>query len=224
MTDLIQAFFERDLNESEHEALSKLLEGSPDAALRYEALLEQNYLATGLPQPRLPEGLQSLPQPGNVSLPWWTGSVKFVAVGLVAVGIALWEFRPQTKTENPLPVQPPAFRQSLDKPEAPVHPMVNRIAPTRPLAVGPAQEGQELSVLVDVPRKALVTVHILDEGGAEVRNLFTGFVEAGRWTFQWDGLLENGETAKSGHYRIDVQSGAAHQSKDIQINLQPVTP
>jgi len=220
MTDLIQEFFNRDLTEAEQEALSKLLEGSPDAALRYESLLEQNYLATGLPQPTLPEGLQSLPQPGNGSLPWWTGSLKFVAVGLVAAGIALWKFWPEPKPVTPLSTQQvpalPAARPA--QPEA-IHPL-----PIRPSAAQPAQEGQELSVLVDVPRKSLVTVHILNEQGKEVRNLYTGFVEAGRWSFRWDGLLENGETANTGHYRIDVQSGATHQSKDIQINLQPVTP
>jgi hypothetical protein len=220
MADLIQEFFNRDLTEAEQESLSKLLEGSPDAALRYEALLEQNYLATGLPQPTLPEGLQSLPQPGNGSIPWWTGSVKFVAVGLVAAGIALWKFWPEPK-----PVPPLSTQQVPALPAArPAEPEAIRPLPIRPSAAQTAQEGQELSVLVDVPRKALVTVHILDEGGAEVRNLYTGFVETGRWTFRWDGLLENGETAKSGQYRIDVQSGAAHQSKDIQINLQPVTP
>jgi flagellar hook assembly protein FlgD len=93
-----------------------------------------------------------------------------------------------------------------------------------PERVSPAQEGQELSVLVDAPQKTLVTVRILDAGGKELRALYTGFVEAGHWNFKWDGLLENGQPAGAGEYRIDVQTGAAHQTKDIRLKIQPVSP
>jgi hypothetical protein len=211
MTDLTQEFFKRDLNESEHESLSKILEESPDAALRYESLLEQNYLATGLPQPTLPQNLQSLPQGGGwVSRVGWT---KFAAVGMVVLGGALWKFWPETKTEYPLP-SPQV--QALPVPR-PIHFGVKTPASSRSLSSEPVQNGQELSVVVDVPRKALVTVRILDAEGREIRNLHAGFVDPGRWTFQWDGLLENGVPASTGFYRIDVQSGTTHLSKDIQI-------
>lgn len=211
MTDLIQEFFTRDLNESEHEELSKLLEKSPDAALRYEKLVEQNYLATGLPQPTLPQSLQSLPQgEGWVSRVGWA---KFAAVGMVILGGALWKFWTEFKTEYPLP-SPQV--QALQVPH-PIISVVKKPVSTRSLAIEPIQGGQELSVVVDVPNKSLVTVRILDAGGREIRNLHTGFVDPGRVTFQWDGLLENGESASTGFYRIDVQSGVTHLSKGIQI-------
>ena len=60
MVDLIQAFFERELSESEADLLGKLLQESPDSALRFEGLLETHYLATGLPLPQLPSSLQKL--------------------------------------------------------------------------------------------------------------------------------------------------------------------
>jgi hypothetical protein len=211
MTDLIQAFFERDLNESEHEALSKLLEGSPDAVLRYESLLEQNYQATGLPQPTLPQSLKTLPQGGG----WLSrvGWAKFAAVGMVVLGGVLWKFWPEPKAECPLP-SPQV--QTLQVP----HPIVSGVKKPllrRSLASEPVQDGQELSVVLDVPLKSLVTVRILDAEGREVRNLHAGFVDPGRRTFQWDGLLENGAPASAGFYRIDVQSGATRLSKGIQI-------
>jgi flagellar hook assembly protein FlgD len=96
-------------------------------------------------------------------------------------------------------------------------------APFHPVAAQPGQEGQELSVVVNAPQKSLVTVRILDAGGKEVRVLYTGFVDSGRWAFKWDGLLENGAPANPGQYRIDVQSGSAHLSKDIQIKVKPAS-
>jgi hypothetical protein len=216
MTDLVQEFFTRELTEAEHAALSKLLEASPDAALNYERLLEQNYLATGLPQPTLPQGLQTLAQPGTGGLASWGGAIKVLLVGLTAAGVVLWKFWPQPKASTPMPIPQPAIHRTVEKPmAAPVH----KPAPVQPLAAGPAQEGQELNVVVAAPQRSLVTVRILDASGKEVRALYTGFVEAGRWDFKWDGLLENGEAAGAGDYRIDVQTGAAHLFKDISIKL-----
>ena len=224
MADLVQEFFTRDLSEAEHAALSKLLEGSPDAALSYERLLEQNYLATGLPQPTLPKGLQSLPQSGAGGITGLGSSIKIFLVVLAATGAVLWKFWPQTKAEISMPVQQPA-QQILEKHlTAQVKPAVKKIAPLLPSAAGSTREGQELSVVVDAPQRSLVTVRILNPAGKEVRALYTGFVEPGRWNFKWDGLLENGEAAGAGDYRIDVQTGAAHQSKDIRIKLgQPAS-
>jgi hypothetical protein len=222
MTDLVQEFFTRDLSEVEHEALSKLLEGSPEATARYEGLLQQNYLATGLPQPTLPHSLQSLPHVGGGGMTIWGGGLKILLAGLVA-GAALWKFWPQPKVEGTLPQT--AQQVTFPKPSvASLKMSAHKPAPIEPSALNPAQEGQELSVLVDAPQKALVTVRILDAGGREVRALYTGFVQAGRWNFTWDGLLENGRSAGPGDYRIDVQTGAAHQTKDIRIKLGTLSP
>ena len=220
MVDLVQEFFKRDLTEAEHEALSKLLECSPEAASGYERLLEQNYLATGLPQPTLPKGLQSLPHHGAGGLTGLGSSIKIFLAVLAVSGIALWKFWPQTKAEISMPVQQPV-QQILEKHlTTNVKPLVKKPAPIQPSAAEPTQEGQELSVVVNAPQRSLVTVRILDPAGKEVRALYTGFVEPGRWNFKWDGLLGNGELAGAGDYRIDVQTGEAHQTKDIWIKLR----
>jgi FlgD Ig-like domain len=219
MADLIEQFFTRDLSEAEHEALSKLLQDSPEAAQKYERLLEQNYLATGLPQPQLPKGLNSLPETGG-SLLGKGALLKLLAVGLAGLAAGLiWKFWPMSN-----PVTSPASQQPVQAVSPkPAQPAVARQkpAPVQPLAAGPSQEGQELSVVLNTGQKSLVTVRILDGQGNEVRALYTGFVEPGHWSFQWDGLLENGQPAGAGDYRIDVQSGATHLSKDIQIKLKP---
>lgn len=218
MLDLIEQFFLRDLSEAEHEALSKLLQESPDAALKYERLLEQNYLATGLPQPTLPKGLASLPKPDG-GLLGKTVLLKLLVVGLVAAGLA-WKFWPKPQAEISPTLQHPVQPVAPQVPPAATH---QKPVPVKPQAAGPDQEGQELSVVVNAPQKSLVTVRILNAEGREVRALYTGFVEPGRWAFQWDGLLENGEAANAGDYRIDVQSGEAHMAKDIQIKLKPTS-
>lgn len=222
MADLVKEFFERDLTEAEHEAMARLLEQSPEAALDYERRLEQYYLATGLPQPTLPQSLRYLPKTGGGG--WISGSgwIKLMALGL-AMGGALWKFWPATKVEIPVTVHPQAARQ------VPVEPALRSVRPEagRPLPFHPAagglQEGKELSVVLDAPRKSLVTVRILDDRDKEVRDLYTGFVQPGRWAFRWDGLLENGEPADAGRYRIDVQSGATHLTKNIQIKHEPAS-
>jgi hypothetical protein len=221
MVDLVQEFFIRELSEAEQAALSKLLESSPDAALSYERMLKQHYLATGLPQPTLPRGLQNLPHPGGLGPAGWSGAAKLLLVVLAAGGAALWKFWPAPQAEVPVTVQPKAASPALSQP---VQTAVKRLLPVKPEPVSAGQEGQELSVVVDAPQKALVTVRILDSGGKEVRALYAGFVEAGRWDFQWDGRLDNGEAAGDGEYHIDVQAGSAHMSKDIRIKLQPSVP
>lgn len=209
MADLIQEFFMRDLSETEHDELGKLLQGSPDAALRYEGLLEQNYLATGLPMPSLPKGLQNLRHPGSGGLAGGSGLAKVLIVALAAAAVVAWKFWPRSTVEVPVPTTQTKIKLR--------HVLPRRV---QPQPANPAAEGQELSVVVDSPQTALVTVRILDGAGREMRSLYTGFVQPGHWSFQWDGMLSDGSPAPAGDYRIDVQSGALHQTKDIKIKLK----
>lgn len=220
MADLVEQFFQRDLSEAEHEALSKLLERSSEAALNYQSLLEQNYLATGLPLPTLPKGLRSLPRVGSGGFSGGGILFKLFLVGLTATGVALWKFWPQSKAFIPATVQQAPAKSSVS---SIIH-RVKQAVPFKPVVAGPSQEGQELSVVVNTPQKSLVTVRILDSRGQEIRALYTGFVDPGHWAFQWDGLLQNGKAAGAGNYKIDVESGTTHQSKDIQIKLKPANP
>ena len=183
-------------------------------------LLEQNYLATGLPQPTLPQGLRYLPKGGGSLFKGILPKLLAAGLAVVAGGLA-WKFWPQA--EVPAAIQQPATQPMVQKHSIPavIH---RKPAPVEPLAAGPAQEGQELSVILNTAQKSLVTVRILGPDGREVRALYTGFVAPGKWAFQWDGLLGDGQPAGAGDYKIDVQSGEAHLSKDIQIKLKPSNP
>jgi flagellar hook assembly protein FlgD len=83
--------------------------------------------------------------------------------------------------------------------------------------VDPTATGEQLSVVVGAQEKTLVTVRILNHEGQEIRDLYTGFIQPGHWSFRWDGDLSDGVVAPAGNYEIDVQTGALHQTKDIRI-------
>ena len=218
MVDLIQAFFERELSESEADLLGKLLQESPDSALRFEGLLETHYLATGLPLPQLPSSLQKLaPGAGKLGVLGWAGLAVAVSAG---VGLMVWKFWPVSEIAEPVVVEPLAPMAHVSKIPEPriVKKLTSSSVHAEP--AGPSAVGEELSVVVDTPEKSLVTVRVLNAAGQEVRHLFTGFVDPGQRSFQWDGNLSAGEPAPAGSYKIDVQTGASHQTKDIRVNLK----
>ncbi len=222
MADLINEFFERELSEAEADSLGDLLRDSPDSTLRFEGQLEQHYAQTGLPLPQLPSSLNDLPK-GPSGIGGLGGMKILFLLAAAGSGYLAWKYWP-VKAEVPLPGYSPQAALS----DAPLDKKPTALQAVKPIiqprVAGPTAEGEELSVVVDAPQRSLVTVRILDASGREVRPLYTGFVEAGRWNFQWDGLLENGEAAGAGQYRIDVQTGAAHMSKDIQIKLAAPAP
>jgi hypothetical protein len=212
MADLIHEFFERELSETESAVLSEQLRLSADESLRFEGLLESHYLATGLPLPELPASLQNLPlNPGGLSSAL---SLKLFAVLIAAMGLgyAVYKFWPSPAVA-PEAVLEPVVSVSQSQPSA----VITKLLPVQPKAVSPTETGEELSVVVGAQEKTLVTVRILNQQGREVRDLYTGFVQPGHWSFQWDGDLSAGVPAPAGDYQIDVQSGALHQTKDRQI-------
>ena len=94
MSDLIQEYFKRDLNETERTRLGELLEGDPANAERFAQLAEQVYQSTGLP----------VPVQGN----WLSGLAKSVpllktaaAVLCIAAGAAMaWQFTGTTVSQD----------------------------------------------------------------------------------------------------------------------------
>lgn len=208
MADLIHEFFERELSEVESDALSDQLRQSTDAGLRFEGMLESHYAATGLPLPELPASLKNLPlNPGGLgtALGWKLFAV-LIAAGL---GYAVLKFWPSSSIVPTSVVPAPVISQS--------QPAAAKLLLVQPQKVDPTATGEELSVVVLAQEKTLVTLRILDSGGKEVRNLYTGFVQPGHWSFKWDGDLSDGVPAPPGDYQIDVQNGALHQDKDIRI-------
>jgi len=208
MADLIHEFFERELNEAESDALSEQLRLSTDESLRFEGLLESHYLATGLPLPELPASLQNLPlNPGGLGSAL---GLKLVAVLIAAgLGYMVFKFWPSPAVAPQAVLAPEV---SVSQPSA-----ITKLLPVQPKSVSSTATGEELSVVVGAQEKTLVTVRILNQEGKEIRDLYTGFVQPGHWSFQWDGDLSNGVAAPAGNYEIDVQTGALHQTKDIRI-------
>jgi hypothetical protein len=217
MADLIKEFFERELTEAEAESLGKQLQQSPEDALRFESGLEQHYLATGLPIPQLPKGLGVLPGTGGMGAGGW---IALATTVILAGSVLIWKFWPQAPVEAPLK----AVNDSLStaQPVKSLAHIAAAVKPVLPAAVVPqpvesTAEGEELSVVVGAQVQSLVTVRVLDSKGQEVRDLYTGFVQPGHWSFHWDGELTNGAPAPAGNYQIDVQNGAHHQTKVIRI-------
>jgi hypothetical protein len=208
MADLIHEFFERELSETEADVLSEQLRLSTDESLRFEGLLESHYLATGLPLPELPASLQNLPlNPGGLGSA--LGLKLFAVLVATGLGYAVYKFWPSPAVA-PQAVLAPVV--SVSQPA-----VITKLLPVQPKSVSPTATGEELSVVVGAQEKTLVTVRILNHEGGEVRDLYTGFIQPGHWSFQWDGDLSDGVPAPAGEYQIDVQSGALHQTKDIQI-------
>src|SRR5665213_693160 len=209
MVDLIHEFFERELSEAESDALSEQLRLSTDESLRFEGLLESHYAATGLPLPELPASLKNLPlNPGGLgtALGWKLFAV-LIAAGL---GYAVLKFWPSSPAVPVSVVPVPALSSSQPAP-------ASRLLPVQPQKVDPTATGEQLSVVVGAQEKTLVTVRILNHEGQETRDLSTGFIQPGHWSFRWDGDLSDGSPATAGQYQIDVQTGALHQTKAIRI-------
>jgi hypothetical protein len=210
MADLIHQFFERELTEAESDALGNQLMLSTDDSLRFEGLLESHYAATGLPLPELPASLQNLPlNPGGLGTA--LGLKLFVVLIATGLGYAVLKFWPSAAVPAKVNLAP-VGSISQSQPAA-----VAKLLPVHPQQVGATAVGEELSVMVGAQEKTLVTVRILNHEGREVRDLYTGFVQPGHWSFQWDGELSDGVPAPAGDYQIDVQTGDLHQIKDIQI-------
>lgn len=60
--------------------------------------------------------------------------------------------------------------------------------------------------------KVMITVR--DGAGQTVRRFDVGPVESGVESFEWDGMLENGEKAPSGSYRISVEASSGDDEVD----------
>ena len=94
-----------------------------------------------------------------------------------------------------------------------------RIAPTLapPAGVPQAKVHSRLRISVNIGQDGPVTVEILGATGLKVKNLYSGFLPAGNYSFSWDGKLEDGQRAPPGDYRIETQSGATVQTQDFSI-------
>ena len=74
-----------------------------------------------------------------------------------------------------------------------------------------------LRVVVTRQAPGPVTVRVMDPTGIEVRRMYEGVLQPGRWVFDWDGRLQNGGAALPGRYKIEVDSDAGNQAREVMI-------
>lgn len=205
MTNLVEEFFKRDLSETEAQALEDLLERSSGDALRFGEKLRGEYLSLGLPDPQtIPPSVATAPQ----SLAWVKAFLLAAAFG----GLATTVWRLETKPAIvPVPHAVAPSNLTRHREELPPPPVVI------PERLTSTAEGNRLSVVVELGKAAPVQVSILGPNHQNVRSLFDGNLQPGKWSLHWDGLLDDGSKAPAGDYHIQVRSGSSEMSKTVSI-------
>lgn len=210
MNNLVDEFFKRNLNEAEAQGLEELLEKSPEDALDFGNRMEREYLAMGLVVPSMPKHFKlGAPHGGSLFLKLFLTTLALTTAGLLA-----WRIWPQPQAVLTQPLEKPLAPVLLSKPKAKLPPPPLEI-PRR--LEGLSEEGNRLSVVVELDHSAPVQVDILDSKGQTVRSLYQGSLQAGKWSLRWDGLLSDGARAPAGDYLIRVKSGSNEMTKNVAI-------
>jgi hypothetical protein len=239
MPDLVDKFFREDLTEAEQEALSQELLNSDKAALKFESKAKALYISFGLALPRhhwVPQGklpwhaapahsgghalglLHHLVHVSHLSHWIWPSLFVVGVTGSVVTWNHFEKAAPPVEipkiSATPTPAAPKANSKVL-----PVLGAAEPAARVTPVALNPGTPPafSSLSIEVAQTREGPISVQVLDMSGHEVISLYQGGLKAGDWVFEWDGKLTDGSPAQAGFYRIEVQSGAFIQRKNIQI-------
>lgn len=243
-TDLAGAFFERDLSDAEWRELGRQLADEEAVADRFLDGAAAYYASLGLPEPRLPKhgggfggwagGLKGL----------WLG----LGLGLITGGGAAWLLmRPDAPLPPapalPLPPTAPEPAAAAPAPIAPTAPIQARPKalvrassateaeplsratlsepPARSVAARPMSQGfPGLEAVIELASQGLVTAKVLDPQGREVRQLFAGVLEAGRFSFGWDGRDEAGRGVAPGTYTIEVREGSRALRRSVELKAK----
>ncbi len=91
------------------------------------------------------------------------------------------------------------------------------VTPVPASALSPNSGNPGLRILVERPMPGLVTVTVLDSAGDEIRTLYNGTLQAGRWAIDWDGRLADGNKAPIGAYALLARSGSKDQKQEVWI-------
>jgi hypothetical protein len=239
MDDLVDKHFREDLTEEEDQALLDRLERSGDAALQYGAKAEQDYHSFGLPDP--------VPPSGGMLPAWLKWTVLGAMLSVAGLVWHFRACRTQEASISSMPVKHPGMaapvvpspvRQArsqgrlstgnaaLSNPpqEAQSHSREPRTLQADPPAIPPDIGSDErrpfngVNVIVIQPRPGPVTVRVLSEGREEMRRLYDSTLDAGKWSFHWDGKLSDGKAAKPGLYRIEVKG--ARETEVWEVNVK----
>jgi hypothetical protein len=217
MEDLIKAFFERDLSPMEEQRLDSLLESSPQDAFRLLETAKTLYSQTRLPDPANQSGDVGFSTSAFGSKLFWS-----LLAGCAIAGALWWTHRPSPSASFSAPGAPVSVFLKTPKPafKALKH-TATALTATQPRAYVPGQKYDGLSIIVHQSSPGLVTVRILDPQADEIRLLFANLLDAGEWTFKWDGHQQDGQLAPAGAYEVEIQSGSTVLRKEIDIIRAP---
>lgn len=81
----------------------------------------------------------------------------------------------------------------------------------------PSRPFSALAVQLHLTSMRSLAVRVLDANGNELVPLFNGSLNAGNWSFEWNGLLKDGQIASPGKYKIEVRAGSYVQVKEVMI-------
>ncbi len=224
MNPLYEKYFFGELTDTEEQTLEQMLTQSESEAWDFGQTAEEVYHRYGLPEPELPGGSGEGIPPGAIK-PWkWLIPLS----GLLFLG-AYWLWK-QPLSQLPLKQREPAV-PSLP---APVMKVIKRAVPspkagepavkvpeahkeTPPEEAGIKESGNNLKVVVRRETAGPVTVKVSNSLGLEIRRLYGGMLQTGRWSFEWDGRFGDGRLVEPGKYRIEVQTEGTTQSREIVI-------
>jgi hypothetical protein len=249
--DLLQAYFERDLTAAEEGHLARILQESSEAASQFAALAEKEYGQSGYPKPRAPRhwsrarslawlGLQLAVAAG---LGWWVwrcqqagpvspaGTSSAPAISLQPAGNGETE-APVSRPPSGQETRPRVYAPAAKKASKPPLDIYNEEAAeeTRPqparLDVG-VEAGNHFKMVVELGKNAPVDLGITDSSGRPGRTLYRGNLYAGRWSFEWDGRLGDGQKAAPGRYKVNLAAGQENLSRWVEIEkveIQGIKP
>jgi hypothetical protein len=216
--ELLHAYFERDLSADEEARLAELLKESPEEALRFSGLAADEYKASGYPEP------EQRPRRGGVWLKRGLGLC--LAAG---AGFWLWcllQAPAQTEAHR---VSDSAAQDSAAPPPARPAPL-----PAQAMEAAPAVEADptlDVQVLesgrfkltVDLAARHGVELRLRDAAGNSLRSFYSGSLDAGRWSFVWDGRLGDGSMARPGQpYQVEFTAHGHSVRRWLQLERKQI--
>lgn len=231
MADLAREFFERDLSDAEWKELGRQLAREDAVADRFLGSAQAYHAGLGIPEPGSgPKG--GTGGLGLGPLGTWMGALV-IGTALGGAVVHFWfpaepglrgpaasapAIRPGTSGQalvaTPGGGIPATPRPSLPQPTL-APPPLNSAAPRVASAGYPG-----LAAVVHLASQGLVTARVLDAQGQEQRVLYAGVLEAGSWSFAWDGRDEAGSSLPPGRYSIEVQEGSHILKKDVVVGVK----
>jgi len=220
MNPLYEKYFFGELTDTEEQTLEQMLTDSESSAWEFGQAAEEIYKRYGLPEPAVPEN----PSDGDGSKPWaWLFPILALLMLAGYLGWKTLQPKPELAPQPLVPSLPKPMKKVVVKIVKPLQKAVKVLAPIHPIGSPPPgwtperEAGNNLKVVVHRETAGPVVVRVVNSLGMEIRRMYSGTVQAGRWSFEWDGRSEDGRLVEPGQYYIQVQTEGTTQSREVNI-------